>query len=76
MCFTGLGYGYLRHILRLAEDPVEEILLLHLSKAAEAQREAGREDWYREAVKHLIGLLQEDYQRLNLVLDALEGLEL
>lgn len=74
--FTGHGkYAYLRHILRLQEMPVEEILVSHLSKARQAHEAAGNHDWYPQACEQLVILLREDYPRLTTVLDALSAME-
>ncbi|HQN68324.1 MAG TPA: hypothetical protein PLW19_00595 [Anaerolineaceae bacterium] len=74
--FTGHGkHAYLRHILRLQDMPVEEILVSHLSKARHAHEATGNHDWYLKACEQLIILLREDYPRLTTVLDALSAME-
>ncbi len=69
--FTGAGrFGYFRQILRDQDKPVEELLAAHLMQARPAQVGAGNEDWFEQAVKELITLLRDDYQRLINVLSA------
>jgi hypothetical protein len=69
--FTGAGrFGYFRQILRDQDKPVEELLAAHLMQAQPAQIGAGNEDWFEQAVKELITLLRDDYQRLINVLSA------
>lgn len=73
--FTSHGYSYLRHILRLVDQPVEELLVAHLSQARRVQDSLGNPGWYEAACQRLIVLLRDDYPRLTLVLDALSELE-
>ena len=73
--FTSHGYAYLRHILRLVDQPVEELLVAHLSQARRVQDSLGNPDWYEAACQRLIVLLRDDYLRLTQVLDALSELE-
>jgi hypothetical protein len=73
--FTSHGLTYLRHILRLADQPVEELLVSHLSQARRVQDSLGNPDWYEAACQRLIVLLRDDYPRLTQVLDALSELE-
>ena len=73
--FTRHGYSYLRHILRLVDQPVEELLVAHLSQARRVQDSLGNPDWYEAACQRLIVLLRDDYPRLTQVLDALSELE-
>jgi len=74
--FTSTGrYGYFRHILRLEDQPVEEILTAHLARARQAHAQKGRADWYTGACKELIVLLRDDYEGLMNVLNALAELE-
>ena len=73
--FTSHGLTYLRHILRLADQPVEELLVAHLSQARRVQDSLGNPDWYEAACQRLIVLLRDDYPRLTQVLDALSELE-
>jgi hypothetical protein len=70
--FTSKGrFGYLRHVLRSEDLPVGELLSAHLKQASEAQEEAGREEWGREAAQEIIILLRDDYGRLMQVLGSL-----
>jgi len=73
--FTSHGYAYLRHILRLVDLPVEELLVAHLSQARRVQDSLGNPEWYEAACQRLIVLLRDDYPRLTQVLDALSELE-
>jgi hypothetical protein len=73
--FTSHGYAYLRHILRLVDQPVEELLVAHLSQARRVHDSLGNPDWYEAACQRLIVLLRDDYLRLTQVLDALSELE-
>jgi len=73
--FTSHGYAYLRHILRLVDLPVEELLVAHLSQARRVQDSLGNPNWYEAACQRLIVLLRDDYPRLTQVLDALSELE-
>ncbi len=73
--FTSHGYAYLRHILRLVDQPVEELLVAHLSQARRVQDSLGNPEWYEAACQRLIVLLRDDYPRLTQVLDALSELE-
>ena len=74
--FTSAGrYGYFRHILRLDDQPVEEILTAHLANARQAHAQHGRADWYTGACQELIVLLRDDYEGLMNVLNALAELE-
>ena len=72
--FTSHGYAYLRHILRLVDLPVEELLVAHLSQARRVQDSLGNPEWYEAACQRLIVLLRDDYPRLTQVLDALSEL--
>lgn len=74
--FTSHGrFGYFRHILRLEDKPVEELLVSHLEKARSAHWGTDEIDWYTHACQELIILLRDDYQRLARVLNALAELE-
>lgn len=74
--FSSAGrYGYFRHILRLDDQPVEEILTAHLANARQAHAQHGRADWYTGACQELIVLLRDDYEGLMNVLNALAELE-
>jgi len=73
--FTSHGLTYLRHILRLADQPIEELLVAHLSQARRVQDSLGNPEWYEAACQRLIVLLRDDYPRLTQVLDALSELE-
>ena len=74
--FTALNeQAYLRHILRLLDQPVEELLAAHLRQAKAAHEDASDPTWYPLACQKLITLLRDDYQRLTTVLDVLTELE-
>jgi len=67
--FTSAGrFGYLRHILRDEDKPVEELLAAHLRQARAAQEDAGNVDWYEAALSELITLMRDAYQQLMTVL--------
>jgi hypothetical protein len=70
--FTDAGrFGYFRHILRVADLPVGEILAAHISQAQHAHTHAAHPDWGRSAAQELITLLRDDYPALVAVLGAL-----
>lgn len=66
--FTSAGrFGYLRHILRMKDAPLGEILAAHIQQAGAAQSPK----WKDQAVQELIALLRDDYPTLMSVLGAL-----
>jgi hypothetical protein len=70
--FTRAGrFGYFRHILRLENAPISELLAAHIQQAGEAHRQAGDADWQQAATQELITLLRDDYATLMSVLGAL-----
>ena len=74
--FTSLNdQAYLRHILRLLDQPVEELLAAHLRQAKAVHEASNDSTWYPQACQKLITLLRDDYQRLTAVLDVLTDLE-
>lgn len=74
--FTSLNdQAYLRHILRLLDQPVEELLAAHLRQAKSAHEAVNDSAWYEQVCQKLITLLRDDYQRLTNVLDVLTDLE-
>lgn len=77
VAFTSHGgkQAYLRHILRLQDMPLEEILVSHLKQARQAHAAFGNTDWYPQACERLIIFLREDYPRLTAVLDALSTMD-
>jgi hypothetical protein len=71
--FTSPGrFGYLRHILRAGDLPVDELLAAHLLQAGQAHRRIGEPEWATQAVQELITLLRDDYPTLMSVLSALK----
>ncbi|HEY3311915.1 MAG TPA: hypothetical protein VGK00_09770 [Anaerolineales bacterium] len=69
--FTDAGrFGYFRHILRVKDAPVGEILAAHIQQASAAHGEAGFH-WKEIATQELITLLRDDYPSLMSVLGAL-----
>jgi hypothetical protein len=67
--FTSEGnYGYLRHILRLQDAPVGELLAAHLAETQAAHRAVGNDSWIEQATEELISLLHDDYATLMNVL--------
>ena len=74
--FTAAGdQGYLRHILRMQDQPDEELLAAHLAQAKTLHERVGNFAWYGSACQKLITLLRDDYPRLTMVLDVLTELE-
>jgi len=70
--FTRAGrFGYFRHILRLVDAPVGELLAAHLQQAGQAHSRAGDAAWLPSAAQELITLLRDDYSTLMSVLGAL-----
>jgi len=63
-------FGYFRHLLRMKDAPLEEVLAAHFKQAAQAQREVNPH-WIRAAVQEMITLLRDDYTTLSSVLSAL-----
>jgi hypothetical protein len=75
--FTPAGrFGYLRHILRARDLPVDELLAAHLLQAGRAHRLVGETDWAEQATQELITLLRDDYPTLMGVLGALKDTRL
>jgi hypothetical protein len=75
--FTPMGrFGYLRHILRARDLPVDELLAAHLLQAAQAHRQAGEFEWAEQATQELITLLRDDYPTLMSLLGALKDTRL
>lgn len=71
--FTPPGrFGYLRHILRAGDLPVDELLAAHLLQAGRAHRQVGELEWATQAMRELITLLRDDYPTLMNVLSALK----
>ena len=67
--FTSTGrFGYFRHVLRLKDAPVGELLAAHIEQASVAH---GNSNWIQAATKELITLLRDDYSTLMSVLSAL-----
>lgn len=67
--------GYLRHILRLQDQPVEEVLAAHLAQVKPIHNQNGDGTWFNKACEKIITLLRDDYPRLTTVLDVLSELE-
>lgn len=65
--------GYFRHILRMNDLPVGEILVAHFSQVRDAFGSASS-DWEEKAIQELVVLLRDDYQTLMSVLGALGDL--
>jgi hypothetical protein len=78
MCrFSAAGhFGYFRHILRLADLPIGELLAKHLHQMAAAQQASGNSTWVGAATQELITLLRDDYPTLMSVLGALSDAHL
>ena len=70
--FTSSGrFGYFRHVLRMVDAPVGELLAAHIQQARQAHRLAGDAAWERAATQELITLLRDDYPTLMSVLGSL-----
>jgi len=70
--FTSSGrFGYFRHLLRVSDLPVGELLAAHIQQAGAAHAEAGHTEWRNAATQELITLLRDDYAMLMGVLGAL-----
>ena len=70
--FTATGrFGYFRHVLRLQDLPVGEVLAAHVQQAQRAHAAAGDPEWSARATQELITLLRDDYPTLMQVLGAL-----
>lgn len=70
--FTSAGrLGYFRHILRMKNAPIAELLAAHVQQASVAHKNGGNPDWIEYASQELITLLRDDYQTLMDVLSAL-----
>jgi len=73
--FTQAGrFGYFRHILRAADQPVGELLASHLKQAGAANKALGHPEWLSAATQELITLLRDDYPTLMSVLGAIGDL--
>lgn len=70
--FTAAGrFGYFRHVLRLQDQPLGELLAAHVQQAQLAHAVAGDPAWGERATQELITLLRDDYPTLMQVLGAL-----
>ncbi len=71
MRFTDTGrFGYFRHVLRLKDAPIGEILAAHIQQAGMAHGPDSVR-WKDAATQELITLLRDDYPTLMSVLGAL-----
>jgi len=72
--FTSAGrFGYFRHLLRMPELPLGELLAAHIQRARRTQPDPA--GWNAAAVQELIVLLRDDYVLLTSVLGALNQLQ-
>jgi hypothetical protein len=70
--FTVTGrFAYFRHLLRLPELPLGELLAAHIWQARSAH--ADPDAWTSAAVREIIVLLRDDYPLLTSVLGALQS---
>ncbi len=75
--FCGAGrFGYFRHILRLEDLTVGELLAAHLKDVSDAQETVGVASWIEAATREVITLLRDDYSNLMQVLGALSDARL
>ena len=69
--FTDSGrFGYFRHVLRIKDAPIGEILASHIQQAGAAHGPDSAR-WKESATQELITLLRDDYPTLMSVLGAL-----
>ena len=69
--FTSVGrFGYFRHVLRMPDVPIGELLAAHVRQAKDAQDDPAR--WSQAAAQEIIALLRDDYPLLTSVLGALD----
>ncbi|GAP39775.1 hypothetical protein [Flexilinea flocculi] len=70
--FTSHGnFGYLRHILRITNVPVSELLAVHIRQTAIAQRANNHPVWIKNAIMEIIELMKDDSSGLLEILSAL-----
>ena len=69
-CDTG-NFGYFRHILRMVDVPVGELLASHLRQVDAVKADEKHLEWTRRAAQELIVMLRDDYATLMSVLGAL-----
>ena len=70
--FTGRGYGYFRHLLHDRELPLADLLAVHLPEAAQVHPGEQAGSWLEGALRELTALLQDDYDRLMRVMNAVQ----
>ncbi|MEA4811433.1 MAG: hypothetical protein VB108_02540 [Anaerolineaceae bacterium] len=75
LCEFTENLSYLRHILRVQNQPLEELLVSHFSQARAIHQAQGQTGWYLKACQALISQLRDDYEQLAKVLSALGELE-
>ena len=63
-------FGYFRHLLRMKDAPLAEVLAAHFRQVIQAQRQINPQ-WVKAAVQEMITLLRDDYATLSSVLSAL-----
>ena len=69
--FTSAGrFGYLRHLLRMPELPLAELLAAHIGQARDSHPHPA--DWAGRAIQEVITIMRDDYALLTSVLSALE----
>jgi hypothetical protein len=64
-------FGYFRHILRLQEAPLGELLAAHIRQVRSSHPDGTA--WTQAATREIITLLRDDYQSLTSVLGALDS---
>ncbi len=70
--FTSHGnFGYLRHILRVSNVPIAELLAVHLRQTAIAQTANNHSAWIKNAIEEIIDLMRDDSAGLLEILSAL-----
>lgn len=68
---TGARFGYFRHLLRMPDLPLGDLLAAHIHHARLAQSDP--DAWTSAAVQEIIVLLRDDYPLLTSVLGALQS---
>lgn len=69
--FTSTGrFGYFRHLLRMPELPIGELVAAHILNARMSHEDPA--EWTDAAVQEIILLLRDDYDLLTSVLGALD----
>ncbi|NPA26300.1 MAG: hypothetical protein GXO36_01680 [Chloroflexi bacterium] len=63
--------GYLRALVQATDIPLADLLTTHLRQVHQALPAETRDAWLHNAVRYLLQLLRDDYERLAQVLESL-----